>query len=121
MKITIPIIALFIIGLIAVGAMATSGSWNPEKKAEWQEKMAPMKEAIEAGDYEAWKSAVEDLGWDSKLDKINEDNFDIFVAMHQAKQEGDFETAKQLREELGFTGFGKHKRGYGDGQECGWK
>ncbi len=119
MKIKTPIIALLIVGLIAVGLVAAHGSWNPEKKAEWHEKMAPMKAAIEAGDYEAWKSAVEDLGWDSKLDKINEDNFDTYVAMHQAKQEGDYETAKQLKEELGFTGFGKHKKGYG--QECGRK
>ena len=88
---------------------------NAEKRAEWEEKMAPVKEAIENRDYEAWRTAVEDLEWKrGKLDIINEDNFDTYVDMHEAKQNGDYEKARELAEELGLPmkgHHGKHKWG----------
>jgi hypothetical protein len=58
--------------------------------------------AIEAGDYEAWVAA---MGDDPMTDKITEENFTTLVEFYEARQNGDFETAKTLAEELGIEGF----------------
>jgi len=69
--------------------------------------MEEMDEAMEQG-YDAWAEAIKDSpGSERLLDVINKDNFDTFVEMHKARQDGDYETAKELAEELGIGGFGK--------------
>jgi hypothetical protein len=66
--------------------------------------------AIEAGDYEAWKAAMDQMQGPRITDLVTEENFDLFMQMHIAKQNGDYETANQLREQLGIeAGFGKMK------------
>jgi len=64
--------------------------------------------------YDAWIETVNSLDHaPPMMDAVTEDNFDTFVAMHQARQGGDWETAKALADELGFgrpegcQGFGK--------------
>jgi hypothetical protein len=67
-----------------------------------------MVQAIEEGDYGAWKEAAVNTPMISKIK--NEDDFKILVQLHQAKQEGDFEKVKELSEQLDLPGeFGKHK------------
>ncbi len=88
-----------------------------ERHQKMTEKRAEMEEAIEQG-YDAWKEFVEDKPHGEKLlEAINEDNFDRFVEMHEAKQNGDHETAKEIAEELGLKGpgkgFGRGRRGKG--------
>ncbi|GFO97989.1 hypothetical protein ig2599ANME_2200 [groundwater metagenome] len=67
-----------------------------------------MVQAIEKGDYEAWKEAAVNTPMISKID--NEDDFKILVQLHQAKKDGDFEKVKELSEQFGLPGgSGKHK------------
>ncbi len=80
-----------------------------EKRAEREEIRAEIKAAMDEG-YDAWVEAIEGHPRAEKLlDIINEDNFETFVAMHDAKESGDIETAKELADELGLKGIGKKK------------
>jgi quinol monooxygenase YgiN len=73
-----------------------------EHMAERYESHQAIQLALDNGDYDAWVTAVEDAKPLSITEVITEDNFDTFIAMHEAREAGDFETAKQLAEELGF-------------------
>jgi hypothetical protein len=65
-------------------------------------------QAIENGDYEAWKEAAVNTPMITKID--NEDKFNILVQLHQAKQDGDYAKVKELSEQLGLPGVsGKYK------------
>jgi hypothetical protein len=93
--------------------------WYEQRQSRHQY-MEQVRAAIEAGDYDAWKAAMEQIEKPQLTDLINEDNFDIFVAMHNAKQAGDMETAMQLREQLGIShGMGMHKCGMHGGMRPG--
>ncbi|MBE0523762.1 MAG: hypothetical protein IBX40_05440 [Methanosarcinales archaeon] len=77
-------------------------------RAEMRELREAKIQAIEAGDYEAFKVAAENWPMLSKIQ--NEDDFELLVQLHQAKQDGDYETVEELREQLGMLGgFGQHK------------
>lgn len=87
-----------------------------EKRVAMQETREKVQQALEAGDYNAWKEAIGDSPRGAKsTEVITEDNFETFVEMHNAMQSGDFETAKQLAEELGLKGFGKFGIGHRKG------
>lgn len=71
---------------------------------QMQEEREAIQAAIDAGDYQAWKDII-----DSRpriTDVITADNFDQFVQMHKYMQEGDFEAADTIRDELGLDQFG---------------
>ncbi len=81
-----------------------------ENRAEHRENMEAVKAAIDSGDYDAYLEASDNLPEGHEV--MSEDVFDIVVQMHQARQNGDHETAKELREQLGddFPGpMGKGK------------
>ncbi|MDD5469352.1 MAG: hypothetical protein PHO92_00930 [Candidatus Peribacteraceae bacterium] len=67
-----------------------------------------MMQAIEDGDYGAWKALIEEKpGRGSKmLEMITEENFATFAAMHQKMEEGDKQAAEVLREQLGVECMG---------------
>lgn len=67
-----------------------------------------MVQAIENGDYEAWKVAAVNSPMISKIQ--NEDDFKILVQLHQAKQDGNYTQVKELGEQLGLpSGPAKHR------------
>ncbi len=67
--------------------------------ANWGNKGA-MTEAIENNDYSAWLAAV---GEDSRMtEMVTAENFSKFVEMHNLMQEGNYEEAREIREELGI-------------------
>ena len=70
--------------------------------AERYRSQEEIRNAIENGDYNAWVAAVEASQPPKITDVVTEDNFDTFVQMHNARMEGDFETAQTLAEELGL-------------------
>lgn len=82
-----------------------------------QETRDAIHDAMEAGDYEAWKNLlIQGEGEPKIFDFITEDNFAQFAEMHEARQNGDHETAKAIAEEIGFEpgmrgGKGQGKRG----------
>lgn len=65
-------------------------------------------QAIEKGDYEAWKEAAVNTPMITNID--NEDDFKILVQLHQAKKDGDYAKVKELSQQLGLpAGNGRHK------------
>ncbi|GBE56548.1 MAG TPA: hypothetical protein ENH13_02180 [Euryarchaeota archaeon] len=85
-----------------------------EKREAMKETHEQIKAALESGDYDAWQEAISGLEKTPQFaEKITDENFDVFVELHQAKQNGDYETAKELAGELGFEGGfkeGQHRR-----------
>jgi hypothetical protein len=78
-----------------------------ERHEQMSERREEMEQAMEQG-YEVWKEAVADSPKGNHMTEvITEENFDTFVEMHEAKQSGDFETAKELAQEIGLNGLGR--------------
>ncbi|MDP6293759.1 MAG: hypothetical protein QF486_00525 [Candidatus Woesearchaeota archaeon] len=70
------------------------------------------KQAVVDQDYDAWVAAIENKPKRPEITEIiTEDNFATFAALHQARQDGDKETAKSLAEELGLDEFGPRHHG----------
>lgn len=94
-----------VLGATFAIAMSASAAGEPLERNGWREGCDPehhaaVEEALQSHDYEAWKELMGDRGHMAAL--ITEDNFDTFVAMHTALEEGDRETAQELRTELGL-------------------
>ena len=75
--------------------------------AEARERHEAMRAAIEAGDYDAFKSATVDAPF---ADMVTAENFEKLVAAHKLHEDGDHEAAFALMRELGFPGNG-HRSG----------
>lgn len=58
--------------------------------------------AIENGDYEAWKSAIESNARHGALQAINKDNFARYAEAVRLDMSGDKEAARTILEELGI-------------------
>ncbi len=89
---------------------------------EMIERHSAIEDAINNGDYEEWSNLMDGRGRIS--DVVTEDNFDTFVAMYEAVEEGDYEKAQELREDLGLgirsgDGNGFRKGGHGRGMMRG--
>ena len=74
-----------------------------EKRRESRES---IRDAIENEDYQAYQQAVEDLDVEGKFTMIDENDFQTLVELHNAKEAGDYDTVKELRDEIGFEEFG---------------
>ena len=101
--------------LITAGtSFAYSGPGNAPE--EIQQKHEEMKTIFDNGDYEAWKTDMETKANDI-LDSITEENFNKIVEIHNLKQAGEFEAAKELAEELDMPMHkgmgGRHGQGMG--------
>jgi len=143
-KAILGILAVLVIGLVATGAVSAfrgMGFGNEETREEiqaaldagdydsWKEAHQNMlteenfeksqemfqnreqmranqeeiQQALEDGDYEAWQEAIANCE-KARLnaDDISEDEFEILVQMHEARQDGNFEIAQELAEDLDF-------------------
>jgi len=82
--------------------------------------------AIENQDYTTWKTLMEESNNPQKeemLSAINEENFHLLSEMQEARESGNFETAKTIMEELGiqqngFRGRNKMHAGFGMKENC---
>lgn len=109
-----------------------------EEIGERYEERQAVVDAIEAGDYETWKTLMEQR-IEEMRQQITEENFNTLVERHNSMQErreiqqqirealeaGDYETVEQLRNQLsesaseggfgsmGFGGFGGFHKGGG--------
>ena len=134
--------AVGVVGLMTAGAATKAAGFGnvweklseeekqevvAEKEQRHEEKMAQheeMQEALTNGDYAKWKEII-----DSRpkiTDYVNESNFDRFTEMHKLMQEGDFEGAKAIHDELGLpddmgkgmgAGMGKGGKGMHKGEK----
>ncbi len=93
---------------------------DPEKLEEMKQHREDVKTAVENGDYDAWYALMsENERAGDILEIINEDNFHLLGEMHEARENGDFETAKTIADELGLKRPMKGKfRGGMRGQRC---
>lgn len=117
-KVLIGSIALAVVSLAGVGIFAANAA-NNGFGSPWasQEKADAVQKAIENKDYSAWKGAMSDMmseRMNSKFSRITPDNFGKFSEMHKLMQEGKFEEAQKIREELGMPiGGGRMMGGRG--------
>lgn len=85
----------------AVGVSADSGYGHRAAQGECdEERHEAMEEVLEDGDYEAWKELMGDRGRVASV--VTEENFETFVEMHEAMEDGLVERAQELREDLGL-------------------
>ena len=137
----IAITALLIFSIIGVGfvsafPMGFGGFFNKDLTAEelktLVEENQKITQAIENGDYDTWKALMEER-IEKMKSELTEENFNQIVENHnqmkermeieqqikEAIQNGDYETAVQLREQLGsLGGFGP--RGGFNGRNIPW-
>ena len=84
-----------------------------QRREEMEQQREEMYQAMEDG-YDAWLDYVEGTPQgDRLLEVVTEDNFDRFVAMHDAMETGDFDSAREIAAELGLERFGPMDRGHG--------
>ena len=136
----IVIAALLVFSVIGAGFVSALpmdfGGFNKDLTAEelktLVEENQQMTQAIENGDYATWKALMEER-IDRMKSELTEENFNQIVERHnqmkenmeieqqirEAIQNGDYETAVQLREQLdSLGGFGP--RGEFGGHRMGW-
>lgn len=73
--------------------------------AERQARHDELEKVLEENDFEAWSDFIaesEDWGRGRIGEVVTEENFPLFVEMHEAIEAGDAVRAKELREELGL-------------------
>ena len=117
-KILMALMAVFVISLMSLGVIAYRGDPNvqgPNYNADVHEQ---LEAALENGDYELWLSIREDNNLPTRgkiFSMIDEDNFDLFVNLHEANEVGDVDAANAIRAELGL-GQGMMRRGNSNGR-----
>ena len=85
---------------MSASAAGTGLGYGAQRGTCDSERHEAMEEAMETGDYDAWKELHGDRGRISHV--VTEENFDVFVEMHVAMEEGDTELAAEKRAELGL-------------------
>ena len=100
------IAVLLLVGLVA-SAFAFPGLGFRSNEA--------VEEAIEAGDYNAWKELMSGKGRVTQV--ITEANFARFAEAHRLAEEGKLDEAEQIRQELGLGLGNRHGDGSGQGSE----
>ena len=123
------VLAVLLVGAFATGALAFGKNrlndnefrefrgQNSERHAQMLEIKEKLNDAMNEG-YEEWVEVMETLDHKPRMfDMVNEENFETFVEMHNARVAKDFETMNSLRGELGLEDFGMHK-GQGRHYNC---
>ena len=113
-------LALMIVGATVVGtgaAFAQSQNVDLSNKGRWHkfEYRTHMHNALEAGDYERWKEMTEGTPIQEKI--TNEAEFGQLVLANEYMEDGEFEEAEAILQELGIEKpfHGGHKSHHGLG------
>ncbi|MBU1855332.1 MAG: hypothetical protein KKF89_06415, partial [Nanoarchaeota archaeon] len=106
-------LAILLVGLLTIGLVsAYRGDPKVQGPNYSEERHEAMEDAFESQDYNAWYDLMAENGRNTRvMNVVTEDNFAIFAQAHEAAKNGDFETAQELRAELGL--------GLGNGQGSG--
>ncbi len=109
MKKTMSALTFAILGIVMVAGLASAFQGNFETgqlRLADDETRNALDQSFENNDYSAWYEIVSKQNKAHKISEyITEENFEVFADMHEAAMNGDMETAKELREALGFPGF----------------
>jgi hypothetical protein len=92
-------------GAITAGLTQDRFNQMRDRYTAREQKRAEMEAAMDQG-YEAWKALMDESPRGHMADIITEDNFDTYVAMYKARQNGDLEKAQELAGELGLENKG---------------
>lgn len=116
-------LGLFAITLMSIGVIAFSNAYmnngNNNAANYNEDRHALMEKAFETNDYNLWKSQMTGKG---ALSKINEGNFAKFAEAHRLTNEGKYDEANKIRQELGLGNRNSEGGGScgcsGDGGTC---
>jgi len=101
----IAITAVITTGVVVGGVSYARGELGKMGIPHHPEEHQAVEEAIANNDYEAWLAAV---GEENKLiEIITEENFPLLVEIYNLKQEGKYEEAREIWQELGIEKAGK--------------
>lgn len=120
------LLAIMLVGMVfSTGVVsAYRGDYTVKGPNYTAERHEAMEKAFASLDYTAWQGLMTADGRHPRVvDVVTESNFETFVRAHEAGENGDYETAAELRAELGLNnGNGpKDGTGYGKGQGQGKK
>lgn len=100
------ILSLFIVGMIiATGFVSAYRGDYSIKGPEFSEELhQEMTSAFQDLDYAKWYELMTENGRHSRvLEIVTEENFEKFVQAHNAGLTGDYQTANEIRAELGLN------------------
>jgi hypothetical protein len=104
-KKTAILIGLFVVGVLFATTIATAykGDYTTTGPEYTEERHDAMQTAFAELDYDTWAELMTSNGRTPRVvEVVNKENFEIFVAAHNAGVAGDTQTAQQLRESLGL-------------------
>ena len=105
------IVCAIAVGSIGTGVLAFGGQPGPNGEGAPQGELDPeqqahreaMQEAVANNDYDTWYNLVKEKACNPPiLEQVTADNFYLLNEMHQAVEDGDFERAKEIADELGI-------------------
>ncbi len=98
---------------VGPGSLQTIGANKEATQAATQTATrATVEEAIEAGDYATWYAIMSEKN-PGMAEQISEEDFPTFSELFKAKNAGDYQTAKELKEELDFEAGPNGQEGFG--------
>jgi len=112
--------------MLLVGTTASAYQGDPKLQGPnfTPERHAEMTAIFESGDYEAFAALMAENPMQGRMmERVNAENFDTFVKVHNLALAGDLEGARELRAELGLglrdgSGQGRRMRS-GNGRGAG--
>ncbi|MBR9683667.1 hypothetical protein GOV03_03955 [Candidatus Woesearchaeota archaeon] len=122
------LLALVVVGLVFSAGLVSAyqGDYTVKGPNYSDERHGAMEDTFETLNYDEWYELMTEDGRHPRVvDVVTESNFVTFVEAHEAAENGDYETAAELRAELGLndgngpkdgTGFGK-SQGRGQGMQ----
>lgn len=110
---------LALVGLASYPRAVNAYKGDPNVKGPnyTAERHEAMEKAFETKDYNAWKDLMQGRGRASQV--VTKDNFAKFAQAHELAEQGKFEEANKIRQELGL-GNGNGSGGCIGGQGRGW-
>jgi hypothetical protein len=96
--------------IFTLPALASEGEQGNRVECRDGERHEQMEKALDSRDYDAWKELMSERNT-TVAEKVSKENFDKFIAMHEARQAGDTAKADALRKELDLPERGTMHRG----------
>ncbi len=114
--------ALMIVGMVFSTSIVSAyrGDYAVKGPHYTEERHEAMEKAFASLDYTAWQELMTADGRHPRVvEVVTASNFETFVQAHEAAENGDYETAAELRAELGLNNGNGPKDGTGYGKGMG--
>jgi len=114
--------ALMIVGVLISTSLVSAyrGDYSVKGPYYNEERHEAMEDAFESLDYDAWYELMTANGrTPGVVGVVSESNFETFALAHEAAENGDYETAAELRAELGLNNGNGPRDGSGRGNGMG--